>query len=180
MIMEAVWRDIDGYVGFYQISSTGLVRSVDRYVLRKDGRTQLCKGRILSFFKGTTCNYLSVQICRDNIPQKFLVHRLVAKAFLGLTDDTNLEVNHKDGNRFNNCVENLEVVTHQQNINHSVLTNLKRDYGENHVHAKLTNQQAKAMREMWNKGVKQVDIAKLFGVSNKLVHRVVNYKSYLR
>lgn len=172
------WRDIPGFEGFYQASSRGLIRSIDRYVTGKNGRTQLCKGRILAPFQGTTCNYLSVQFSVNNRPSKHLIHRLIAITFLGLDKESELEVNHKDGNRKNNAVTNLELVTHQENIDHSVRTGLKRDYGECHAHAKISNAQAEEMRKMWRNGVMQKDIAENFGVSKQLVNCVVNYKTY--
>ena len=174
------WREVDGFEGCYQVSSLGRVRSIDRYVERSDGRLAFCKGRILIPFQGTTCNYLSVQLSKNGVPSKHLLHRLVAKAFLGLDSDTVLEVNHKDGNRHNNVVDNLEVVSHQQNIDHSRITGLKDDYGEKHKRAKLTNQQAADARTMWKQGVKQKDIAELFGVSKQVINDVVNYKTYTR
>lgn len=129
------WKDIPGFEGYYQASNLGRIRSVDRYIVRKDGRMYLCKGRVLSTFQGTTCNYLSVQLSVENNPRKYLLHRLIAKTFLGLDNWVELEVNHKDGDRQNNQLGNLELVSHQENIDHSIITGLKNDYGENHVHA---------------------------------------------
>lgn len=174
------WCDIEGFEGFYQASSLGNIRSVDRYVERSDGRLVFCKGRVLSTFQGTTCNYLSVQLSKHNTPSKHLVHRLIAKTFLGLRPDSDLEVNHIDGNRHNNRVDNLEIVSHQQNIDHSVATGLKNDYGEKHAHAKLTNQQAADIRDMWKRGVKQKDMAEMYGVHKQVICNIVNYKTYIR
>ena len=82
--INEIWKDIENYEGYYQISSLGRVRSVDRYVIRKDGKMQYCKSTILKSFQGKTCNYLSVQLSKDSITQKFMIHRLVAYAFLNL------------------------------------------------------------------------------------------------
>lgn len=178
--MTEEWRDIAEFEGFYQASSLGRIRSVDRYVICADGRKYFCKGRILTTFQGTTCNYLSVQFSKENVPSKHLVHRLIAKTFLGLDDLSALEVNHIDGNRHNNQVTNLEIVTHQQNIDHSVSTGLKNDYGELHKRARLTNGQARMAREMWSKGVQQKDIAEMYGVSRQLINNVIRNKTYIR
>ena len=175
-----VWVGIPEYEGFYEVSSFGRIRSVDRNIIRKDGRTQFCRGRILQSFQGSTCNYLSIQLCRDNIPQKFLIHRLVAIMFCGLDSDSNMEVNHIDGNRHNNRADNLEVVTHQENINHSVRTGLKRDYGENHVHAKLSNEDAKEIRESYQNGVLQKDLASSYGVCKQTISDIIYYKRYAK
>lgn len=178
--MNEEWRDIPGYEGFYQVSDLGNVRSVNRFVIRSDGKTLFLKGRVISTFNSTTCNYKEVQLSRNNIPKKFMVHRLVAICFLGLDTTLDLEVNHKNGNKFDNRLCNLEVITHQQNIKHSIDTMLKNDYGEKHVHAKLTNQQANDIRRMWWNGAKQVDMANLYGVCKQVICNIVHNKSYIK
>lgn len=180
MLEKEIWIDINGYEGHYQISNFGRVKSNARYVLRSDGRWQYVKERILIPFQGKTCNYLSVQLCKNNITEKFMIHRLVAIHYLSLDPTTDLEVNHKDGNRHNNRVDNLEVVTHQENIDHSIRTMLKNDYGEKSVNAKLTNKQAKEIRELWRGGMKQNKIAKLFNVSKQTICSIVNNKKYFK
>ena len=109
------WRDIPGYEGAYQISSEGRVRSLDRIVERKDGSRQLRKGRNLSPHKNKD-GYMTVKLTRRNTVR---VHTLVARAFLpnpeGLT-----EVNHRDFDRSNNHVENLEWIDHPSNVRYSI------------------------------------------------------------
>lgn len=174
------WKDIVGYEGYYQVSSYGNVKSLDRNIMRKDGRMYHCYSHILIPFQGYTCNYLLVQLSKNNITHKYMIHRLVAYAFLGLSIDSLLEVNHKDGNRHNNRVENLEIVTHQENINHSVIMNLKHDYGEQSTNAKLTNKDAAMIRQMWHYGVKQVELAKMYNVSKQAINCLVHNKTYFR
>lgn len=174
------WRDIKNYEGYYQISSFGRVRSVDRLITRSDERVYCLKSQILKPFQGKTCNYLSIQLSKNNICEKFMIHRLVAYEFLGLHKDSLLEVNHKDGNRHNNRVCNLEVVTHQQNIEHSIITNLKNDYGERSSNAKLTNKQAAEIRWLWANGMMQKNISKMYNVCKQTICNIVHNKSYLR
>lgn len=174
------WRDIAGYEGYYQVSSYGNVRSLDRNIVRKDGKIYHCDSRILIPFQGNTCNYLSVQLSKYGISQKYMIHRLVAYSFLKLSPNSSLEVNHKDGNCRNNCVENLEIVTHQENINHSVAMNLKHDYGEQSTNAKLTNTQAAEIRKMCHCGIKQVELAEIYHVSKQTINRIVHNKTYFR
>ena len=179
-LVNEEWRDLPGFEGLYQVSNLGFVRSLDRCLLRSDGRFCTYRGRVLSTFQGTTCNYKSVLLSKEGVPSKHMVHRLVAIVFLGLDPNSEMEVNHKDGNRHNNRASNLEVVTHQQNIDHSVATGLKDDYGEKHVHAKFTNQQAEEIRQMWRRGVLQKDIAEMYGVHKQTICSIVNYKTYIR
>lgn len=105
----ANWKDIDGYNGKYQISDEGEVRSFSRW---KNGKL-LKKGM-------TTTGYFHVNLVgtgRGDIKQK-VIHRLVAKAFI--PNPLNLpEVNHIDGNKLNNNVDNLEWVSREENIQHA-------------------------------------------------------------
>ena len=75
-----VWKDIPEYEGLYQVSNLGRVKSLDRVVTRKDGRKQLCKGRLLSPCR-MRWGYLGVNLSKSNKDLTKKVHRLVAQAF---------------------------------------------------------------------------------------------------
>lgn len=110
------WRDIIDYENLYQGSNFGRVRSVDRWVKSKSGSVRLCKGRILK--PSTDKNgYLKVDLWKNNKQKIHLVHRLVAEAFLPNPDNLQ-EVNHKDENKQNNNVENLEWCDRTYNVNY--------------------------------------------------------------
>lgn len=117
-----IWKDIPNYKGFYQASNLGKIRSTDRKItqLANGGKTQFTyikKGRILA---QNTQNggYLVVSISVNAKRKICTVHRLVACAFIGNPNNCR-DVNHKDGNKKNNNVENLEWVEHGENIKHS-------------------------------------------------------------
>lgn len=122
------WRDIKGYEGFYQVSNLGRVRSLDRYKnqVSKRGRIYpaFCPGRILKqTYRG---NYLRVNLYHlsgNGISyngESFSVHRLVAEAFI--PNPNNLPcINHKDENKENNCVDNLEWCTYKYNSNYGTI-----------------------------------------------------------
>lgn len=114
--MQEEWRSVARYKGIYEVSNLGCVRSLDRVTAAKNHYgtpySRHVKGRILSITKSSD-GYCEVAL-KSTL---YRVHRLVAEAFLD-TWDPNLEVNHKDGNKENNCVSNLEMVTHQQNMDH--------------------------------------------------------------
>lgn len=100
-----IWKDIKNYEGVYQVSNQGNVRR-----LLSGGRTKPLKNR-----EGL---YYTVSLSYSQYKKTYAVHRLVAETFL-LRKPWETEVNHKDGNKHNNCVENLEWVTQQDNIKHA-------------------------------------------------------------
>ena len=111
---EEIWRPIVGYEGLYEVSSYGRVRSLDRY----DNKNHFRKGLIMKQNdSGNGRGYMSVILCLNGKIKKYLVHRLVAQAFIPNPDNLP-EVNHKDENPGNNNVTNLEWCDHSYNINY--------------------------------------------------------------
>ena len=97
--MEEIWKDIKGYEGLYQVSNLGRVKS---------------KRTIL---KPAKCEYLKVSLCKKGSQNTYYVHRLVATAFLS-NENNYTHVNHKDENKYNNNVDNLEWCDSKYNINY--------------------------------------------------------------
>ena len=110
-----VWKDIRDYENLYQGSNLGRVRSLDRWVKGPNSSIRFCKGRILKPCT-TKDGYLLVNLCKNGKVKSFLVHRLVAEAFIDNTDNLP-QVNHKDENKLNNNAENLEWCSSSYNIN---------------------------------------------------------------
>jgi len=108
------WKEIEGYEGLYKVSDTGRVKRMEREVVRKDGAVMHYKERELKPWS-TRKGYQRVELSdADKNRKKFLVHRLVAEQFIPNPD--NLEqVNHIDGDKSNNNVENLEWVSNYEN-----------------------------------------------------------------
>lgn len=123
--MRTEWRWVPGFEGSYEVSNKGIIRGVCRTVRRSDGMCLTIRGRIISPSK-TKQGYLRVNL---NTPygekryKSLLVHRIVALAFLPTEDET-LEVNHKDGDKNNCAVDNLEWATRVENVQHSHDENL--------------------------------------------------------
>ena len=111
--MEEIWKDIEGYEGIYQVSSFGRVRSLDRMVIMRNGRSRIKRGQILKE-RRTKHGYVRVQLGVNNDQY---IHRLVASTFISNSDNLP-QVNHKDENKSNNRVDNLEWCDNVYNINY--------------------------------------------------------------
>lgn len=116
--MEEIWKDVVGYEGRYEVSSFGRIRSVGRYIERKNGIIIYAKSKILKqqikYGKGTLTRY-QVNLYDGSNNKMFLVSRIVAKAFI--PNPNNLpQVNHIDEDPSNNHVENLEWCTEHYNM----------------------------------------------------------------
>jgi len=105
--MIEIWKDIIGYEGLYQVSSLGRIKSLKN----RQGNVQLLKIRIMKN------GYCEVGLFKNKKYKYFLVHRLVAIAFVP-NPNNYPEINHKDENPQNNCADNLEWCSRQYNINY--------------------------------------------------------------
>lgn len=112
---EEFWKPVVGYEGLYEVSSLGRVRSLNRGVFQQ-GRVQKYKGCIMSQFIGSH-GYYSVRLSNHNKKKTFLVHRIAAEAFIPNTNNLPV-VNHKDEDRKNNSIDNLEWCTIAYNVNY--------------------------------------------------------------
>lgn len=114
--MQEIWADIKGYEGLYKISSLGTVKALP------NNPTHL-KELILTPSKNSS-GYLKVELYKDKVSKMYYVHRLVALTFIP-NPYNKPQVNHKDGNKLNNTVENLEWVTKSENQKHAIKHGLR-------------------------------------------------------
>lgn len=121
IINDEIWKPVVGYEGLYVVSNTGRVKALERHVV--------CRNQVTTFdrvypeqemaYRMLCHNYVQVILYKNGKRKGHLVHRLVAAAFIP-NPNNKPEVNHKDRNPLNNCVENLEWVTRLENMHHAI------------------------------------------------------------
>lgn len=162
--MQEIFKEVKGYEGYYEVSNLGRVRS-----------TSYKGTRILKPFK-TKNGYLNVVFCIKQVRIHKFLHRLVAEAFLA--NPQNLEqVNHKNGNKEDNSVENLEWCTQEYNNFHAYNTNLLNRY-EDRPEAKLTKELVLQIPELIRQGATTDDLKNLFNVSRRCIDNIFEGKNW--
>lgn len=156
------WRDIEGYEG-YQVSDDGQVRGV-----RSEHLSQEC----------LHTGYRRVGLYIAGVRRKVLVHVLVTAAFLG-RKPSGVCINHRDGDKSNNALSNLEYVTPSQNQRHAYATGLRRRMsGESHHQSKLTEGQVHEIRALRRAGLSLKEIGSRFGVGFSNVSKICTNQSW--
>lgn len=126
-----IWKDIPGYEGLYQASNLGRIKSLNRkfyYGSKQKIIKEKIKKQCETAKRNNKKGYLCTRLLNSNNKSKAeYVHILVAKTFLK-NDENKPTVNHKDGNKFNNCVDNLEWNTYSENNKHAVNNGLREKY----------------------------------------------------
>ena len=147
MEINEIFKDVKGYEGYYEISNLGRVRNT--YNKRK----KILKPAI------TKNGYLNVIFCINQKKEHKFVHRLVAEAFIPNINNYST-VNHKDEDKLNNCVENLEWLSVEDNNRYS---NSKM----------LTKEKVLQIPSLIDQGYTQLEIAKYFNVSRRAIQSIL-------
>lgn len=165
---EEIWKPISGYEGQYEVSNLGNVRSLDRYCLGRDGRSEIHHGRMLKKQKLWN-GYLNVDLNNGKKRWHRPVHILVAEAFIGPRPENN-DVMHIDGDRTNNRAENLCYGTRAENLHQMY------EYGGKLK--KLSREDVLDIMNRLNRGEDYKDLAKEYGVNNAAVCHIKNKTVY--
>lgn len=159
--MEEIWKDIDNYEGLYKVSNLGNIQ---------DYKRNLKEGYINN--KGYCC----ISLRKNKCTKHFLIHRLVAKAFIE-NPYRYSQVNHKDGNKQNNCVTNLEWCNQRQNYDHG-MKHFLYSKNENHYFAKLTNKEVRCIPELYKLGFTRVTVSRILNINPSSLEAIEKGISY--
>lgn len=174
-----IWKDILGYEGMYQISNKLRVISLKRTLIYKNNKSIQRQQYLRNISLGRS-GYFCVSLNKEGKRNEYLLHRLIAIAFI--PNPLNLpEVNHKDGNKLNNNIDNLEWCTHKENVIHAFNIGLnKGHFGENHGLSVLTESKVLAIRRLYriNPKFSRNNIAKKLNVKNACIGKIINRKSW--
>lgn len=173
------WIEIKGNREIYLVSNYGYVKTKTRI----GARGAIIKGHDLKTHENSN-GYLRVSMNLTGKSKEYLVHRLVAESFIPNSENKKF-VNHKDGNKANNHVDNLEWCTRSENEKHAWKIGLKKDTatkGELHGMHKLTQRQVDYIRKNhkpYDKMFGSKSLAKKFNVSPQTITNIVNYKNWI-
>lgn len=146
-----IWKDIPGFEGIYKINKKGEVKSLNRIKRGKGGSTIVVKEKILKQSLDRKNGYLMVTLTKNEKRKNYRIHKLVANLFIP-NPNNYPQVNHIDGNKFNNTVDNLEWCTPQENIQHAWKNGL------NYISEKHKTIASQTAKERWKKYRNQKNI----------------------
>lgn len=174
--MTEIWKPVPGYEMLYEVSDLGRLRRVSTY-----GSRPKPLNRIITPHRKWT-GYVDYWLWSNGKPKRRIAHRLIWESFNG-TIPSGLQINHKNGLKNDNRLENLEVVTVSVNMAHSFRV-LGRpapnnpNPGERNGSAKLTEAKVREIRKLFETGVHKRQIAKMFGVTPENIHRIVTRRNW--
>jgi hypothetical protein len=163
-----IWKDIKGYEGYYQISNYGKVKSLKRGRKKK------------TIFKKPTIKqngYYILALYKNNNQKIFYLHRLIGIMFIPNPENKKW-MNHKDGNKLNNSIANLEWCSPSENNYHAIRNKLRQyKLGEDRPQSKLKRKDVLEIRKLYSK-ISQLQLAKLYSVSTKTIQSIILRKTW--
>lgn len=170
-----IWKDIKGYEGFYQISNTGRVKSLNRErIVNRNGGKCFLKGRLLKPYMSN--EYMGIKLCKHGIKTETHLHRLIAIHFIDNPKSYPC-INHINGIKTDNRVENLEWCSYAKNNKHAYDNGLKKPYdrsGDKNPRAKYSNELRRIIFDLHLNGKSLRDISIISGIKSKAtIHYII-------
>lgn len=173
-IEEEIWKDIIGYEGHYQISNQGRVKALGR---KGSGCCVIDRIKKVTKSKDKT-HYDSFGLCVGNKSKCFMLHRVLAIHFIP-NPENKKEVNHIDGNKSNNSLENLEWVTASENIYHGLkLGIMNTANGLTKSNVRFSKQDVIEIKKRIKNGDLGAHIANDYGVNKVLIYNIKSGKTW--
>jgi len=172
-----IWKDVIGYEGKYQVSNFGRLKCEETVRIQpRNGGIRVYPAKIIIPFKNNQ-GYLKAGLRLNNKSSVKFMHRIVCEAFYSNPSKKEY-VNHINGIKSDNHVDNLEWVTPKENSKHAIETGLSKNYGSTHSKSKLTDLEVFKIRELHMEGIKTVDISKIYNVTPQNIGDIVNRKRW--
>jgi hypothetical protein len=153
----------------------------ENYIVYSDGRVWSKTKNCFMKLNYNKNGYVYISLTHNGVREGISIHRLIAQLFIP-NPNNKKTVNHKDGNKLNNNVNNLEWMTHSENIKHAFSSNIrkysqnegfKNQRGSGNYQSKLTEEN---IIEIRNSKLKGTELATKFGVTRALISKIINYK----
>lgn len=168
--INEVWVPVLGYEGYYDVSTKGRVRSRDRLRTSTLGNPYKLKGRLLKICLNGRGRPV-VRLYKDGLGKTITLHRIMAIAFFGEPNESEMQVNHIDGNKVNNNLNKLEWVTASENVRHAFENGLNSNCGEKNPASILTTNDVVEIRELINV-LPMHELADIYGVSKSNIENI--------
>jgi hypothetical protein len=163
---------IKGFEGIYEIDLSGNVYSVLRQRYNSLGRLYTYKPKRIKPIAHET-GYQVVNLCLDGEIRTIRLHRIIAEHLIPNPHNKPF-VNHKDGNKANNVISNLEWVTELENTEHAIKSGLFKVNGFDNPYSKFTQEDALIMQRLELYGLSKVEIGKVFSCNRNTVRKCIN------
>ena len=165
--MEEIWKPVKGFEDRFEVSNMGRVRNIHK------------KNILKSYIPNNGYHTLRIYV-GDGKARNFSIHRFVAEAFIP-NPEHKPQVNHIDGDKQNNNVENLEWVTARENAIHAFNAGLRTSIGSNHPNSKLTETMVSEIKKDYVRGSRQYGarpLARKYGVDQKAIYSIIHNETW--
>lgn len=173
-----IWKPIEGYEELYGISNYGRIKSYNKTITDSTNKERFWKEKILKL-NILKSGYCIIHLYKNRKRKAFFIHKLVIENFSDKYLDKNC-VNHKNGLKYDNRLENLEWVTYKENMKHAIKNGLFNNVlGENHYNSRLNNKIIKQIREEYIPHIfGWLKLAKKYNTTHQNIGKILKRKSW--